>query len=305
MRKDVKYMIISACLLSVCLMGCAESEEQIIVETLPPAVSIQGTAPETDISPTEPPETQEVTQEESTISIEYASLLSNFEFSDCVNMIVSPDNPLNLVSGAPEGYAIGKPFRLVVVHNGVDGFDVEAGETWQFPVIASGNQIIGMISAYRSIDADGNAEWKHFSATQGIAPELNTALAEYDAFALFMDGTDDTHSGIIYGITPKNKTITIAQNSAELVALLQMGEEEAPETTEDPILAQRISTVHKLRGERETQPFQTLKYHSVWGFDNTVSNKLFDEFVYTSPDYTKEAPSTEPPSESETTDENT
>ena len=203
MRKDVKYMIISACLLSVCLMGCAESEEQIIVETLPPAVSLQETAPETDTPPTEPPETQEITQEQNSASVEYASLLNNFEFLDCVNMIISPDNPLNLVNGVPQGYAIGKPFRLVIVHNGVDGFDVEAGETWQFPVIASGNQIIGMISAYHSVNPDGSAEWKHFSATEGIAPELNTALAEYDAFALFMDGTDNSHSGIVYGITPK------------------------------------------------------------------------------------------------------
>ena len=157
---------------------------------------------------------------------------------------------------------------------------------WQFPVIASGNQLIGAISSYRSRNADGITEWKHFSATEGIAPELTQALSEYEAFALFMDGTDKTHSGIVYGITPKNKKITIAQNSSELVALLQMDDDEPPLETEDPILAQRISEVHRLRGERETQPFQMLQYHDVWGFDNTVSTKIFENLIYSSPDFT-------------------
>ncbi len=299
MRKKANFIVISIVLLCL-LTGCADdSENQIIVETLPPPV--QQTILETDA-----PETEEITQEEepeeSIVPSEYSKLLNNFEFQDCLNMMISPDNPLQLVHSAPQGYAIGKPFRMAIVNNGVDGFAVEANAIWQFPIVASGNQIIGTICAYYSENSAGEMEWKHFSATEGIANELNQALSEYEAFALFTDGTDKTHSGIIYGITPKNKQITIAQNSSELVALLKLDDEDVTEATEDPILTQRISTVHKLRGERETQPFQTLQYHDVWGFDNTVSTKLFSNFIYTSPDYTEEAPPTEEPVSGESTE---
>ena len=299
MKKSITYLIISALLFPACFTGCSEEPEQIIVETIPTASPSQVTAPVMETAPTPTQQDpQEETANESLISSEYTALLSNFEFQDCLSMIVSPNNPLQLVNGSPQGYAIGKPFRVAVVYNHEDGFSVEAGETWQFPVIASGKQIIGMISSYRSRNENNVTEWKHFSATQGIAPELNLALSEYEAFAIFLDGTDKTHSGVIYGVTPKNKTITIAQNSSELVALLQMDDTENTLETEDPILAQRISEVHRLRGEQETQPFQMLQYHDVWGFDNTVSTKIFDDLIYTSPDFISEFP-TEDPSETD------
>ncbi len=299
MRKKANFIIISILLLCM-LTGCGnDSENQIIVETLPPASPIQQTIAETD-APIVADAPLEEEPEESIVPSEYSKLLNNFEFQDCLNMIISPSNPLQLTNSAPNGYAIGKPFRMVVVNNGVDGFSVEAGAIWQFPVIASGGQIIGTICAYYSENSAGEMEWKHFSATEGIAPELTQALSEYEAFALFTDGTDKTHSGVIYGITPKNKQFTIAQNSSELVALLELGDEETTESTEDPVLSQRISNVHKLRGERETQPFQTLQYHDVWGFDNTISTKLFNNLIYTSPDYTYDAPPEESLSEDET-----
>ncbi|MEE5993466.1 MAG: hypothetical protein V3G42_09525 [Oscillospiraceae bacterium] len=298
--KKIKIIIISALLFSCCVTGCGNYGEEVIVETLPSVtptvknITNENTSnPDTTDATENPSDTQEEIPTENAIPSEFTSLLNDYEFQDCLNMIVSPKNPLNLTNGAPHGYAIGKPFRFVEVNNGVDGFDVEAGEVWQFPVITSGQRIVGTISAYGSVSPEGVMTWKHFSATEGIAVELTENLAEYEAFALFMDGTDDTHSGIIYGITPKNKTITIAQDSSDLVALLKLDEGQRIDATDDALLAQRISNLHKLRGDNDEQPFQTLEYHDVWGFNNTVNTKLFYDLIYVSPDYKEEAPPTE------------
>lgn len=131
----------------------------------------------------------------STPNIETAEILKDDGFRNCANAIIN-NSELMGIDGDMYNAVIGESYSIATVHSDMS---VESNnDNIFFPVISEDN-IVGIISATK-INGD-----YHFSASEGIADELNAKMAESTKFALVTD-----ESGNVYTVETDGTTEVLA-----------------------------------------------------------------------------------------------
>lgn len=120
----------------------------------------------------------------STQNTDVVDILNDNGFRNCANAIIN-NSELMGIDGDMYNAVIGESYSIATVHSDMS---VESNnDNIFFPVISEDN-IVGIISATK-INGD-----YHFSASEGIADELNAKMAESTKFALVTDESGNVYT---------------------------------------------------------------------------------------------------------------